>query len=150
MPTIVAHVSYSYLEPASPVGFEAMLTVYDTTAGGGAMKDFISVISIDPSYASCWTDQAASSTGLKDNAGNYIRHPADSYDPEGITATWQGRISDNPASPTRFVLRGRFDASTGLIVVQVESVQIDDPANSASNGSNPTVISIPIPAPSPL
>lgn len=127
---IIKQLSSRYLpNTTGPVGLEAAFEVHDTTAGGGAGETFVTCICIDPGNATYWTLDAASSTGLRDNAGVYTRHPANPYDPEGITATWTERISDNPAAPTRYVLRAKFDAPGGMIQVSAQTTQVSDPSN---------------------
>jgi hypothetical protein len=132
MPTITSTLTSTYLPtPSAPVGFEATLEVYDTTAGGGAGQTFVTCITIDTVNATYWTLSAEGSTGLKNNNGTYTRHPANVYDPQGITATWTERISDVAATPTRYVLRGKFDAPGGMIQVRAQSAQINDSINSS-------------------
>ena len=149
MPTIKASTTYRYLPgPSTPIGLEVMFEVYDTTAGGTGGQDFATVITIDPSKATNWSLEAALATGKIDKAtGNYMREPAHAYDSAGITASWTERISNAEASATIYFLRGKFDATSGLILVQAESTQLTDPSNSASlDPANVTSLSLPIPA----
>ncbi len=147
--TVSATLTYTYLPtPATPVGFEATFKAYDTTAGGSGGQTFATVIQFDPTNAVCWTTSADTSTGRIDpTTSTYIRWPAHVYDPTAIRATWTERISNNAAAPTIYVLRGKFNATSGLIQIQAECTQLTDPSNSASLApTNVTSLSLPIPA----
>ncbi len=143
MPTIHSTLTHTYRPtPTTPIGFEATFEVYDATAGGGAGETFVTSIQINTTNASYWSLEAAVSTGKRDNAGNWIRETAQAYDAYGITATWTERISDDPSTPTRYILKGRFDSPGGMVQVLAQSTQLADPDNQTPEMSR----AIPIPA----
>ncbi len=147
--TIIANLTYTYLPgPVSPVGFQGSFSVYDPVAGGAGGQHFATVIIIHPANATYWTIDKEHSTGI---VGANPRVPADAYDPNAISASWTGRISNNPAAPTVFLLRGKFNAPSGLIQIQAESTQLTNPSNSASQPptppNQPNVVSQSLPIP---
>jgi hypothetical protein len=159
---IAATLTYRYLPgPVDPVGYEVIFKVSDPV-NGGAGQDFATTIQILPENAKYWSLDAATSAIQFDPATG-IRTPASAYDPDGITAGWTSRISNNNAAnaQTVFSLRGKFDALTGLIQIKADCVQLTDPLNKASTNPpilpsppnpppNTTGVSVVIPAPKPL
>ena len=127
MPTVSGTVAYKYLPGnVDPIGFEASFKVYDTVHGG-AGEDFVTFIQILPVNARYWSLRASTSTGWYGGPN----HPAQTYDPQGITASWTERISSNAGAPTEYYLKALFDAPSGFIQVSCSCTQVTDLTNNA-------------------
>jgi len=127
VPTVSATVTYNYLPGnVDPIGFQVTCKVYDETHGG-AGEDFVTYIEILPTNARYWSLRAESSTGWLAGAG----HPAQQYDPQGITASWTERISNNRNAPTGYYLKALFDGPSGFIQATASCTQVTDITNCA-------------------
>lgn len=124
---------------ATPIGFEVTFEIYDTSAGGGTGQTFATSLSFEVTNATAWSLDAANCTGLKTTAG-YVRHPAEVYDSSVVSASWTERISDVAATPTTYVLRGKFDAPGGIVQVSALSQQVNDSSNTSGLETGGAVI----------